>query len=155
MLSCTAMDDQTAILTAITEYREAFNTGDVERLVAVFASGYTDMSFGVPSFYGEEAPVVLRRRMERLFAEYMAEMKISVIVVNVLGDMAYDCGWHILTLTPKLGGEPVKTRQRYICLWARQGDGSWKIRFYMDNPDMKPAMVDEEFGVPWLEGAVK
>lgn len=146
------MDDQTAILTAITEYREAFNTGDVDRLLSVFAPGYTDMSFGVPSFYGQEAPVVLRRRMEKVFAGYTAEMKISVIVVNVLGDIAYDYGWHILTLTRKSGGTPVKTRQRYICLWARQADGSWKIRFYMDNPDLPPAMVDEEFGVPWLEG---
>jgi uncharacterized protein (TIGR02246 family) len=149
------MDDQTAILTAITEYREAFNTGDVDRLLSVFAPAYTDMSFGVPSFFGDEAPQVLRRRMERLFAEYTAEMRISVIVVNVLGDMAYDCGWHILTLTPKSGGPPMKARQRYICLWARQGDGAWKIRFYMDNPDMAPAMPEEEFGVPWVEKTSK
>ena len=149
------MDDQTSILTAITDYREAFNTGDAERLVSVFAPSYTDMSFGVPSFFGDEAPQVLRRRMEKLFADYSAEMKISVIVVNVLGDVAYDCGWHILTLTPKSGGEPVKTRQRYICLWARQGDGSWKVRFYMDNPDMAPAMADAEFAIPYLEAATK
>jgi ketosteroid isomerase-like protein len=144
------MDDQTAILTAITEYREAFNTSDVERLLSVFGASYTDMSFGVPSFYGDEAPRVLRTRMERLFAAYRAEMKISVIIVNVLGEMAYDCGWHILTLTPKSGGAPVTTRQRYVELWARQTDGSWKIRFYMDNPDLPPAMPDAEFAVPWM-----
>ncbi len=147
------MDDQTAILTAITEYREAFNTGDVDRLLSVFADAYTDMSFGVPSFFGDEAPRVLRHRMERLFAEYTAEMRISVIIVNVFGDMAYDCGWHIVTLTPKSDGLPVKTRQRYISLWARQADGSWKIRFYMDNPDLPPEMPDVEFGVPWLADA--
>ena len=149
------MDDQTAILTAITEYREAFNAGDADRLLSVFADGYTDMSFGVPSFYGAEAPQVLRCRMERLFDEYRAEMKISVIVVNVMGDTAYDYGWHILTLTPKSGGAPVATRQRYVELWARQTDGSWKIRFYMDNADLPPAMPDVEFGVPYLMGAAK
>ena len=145
------MDDQTAILTAITEYREAFNNGDIERLMSVFAPGFTDMTAGVPSFYGEEAPVVLRRRMTELFAEYRAELKVSVIVVNVLGEMAYDYGWHILTLSPKAGGEPIASRQRYFELWARQPDGSWKIRFYIDNADMLPAMPDAELAIPYLQ----
>jgi ketosteroid isomerase-like protein len=149
------MDDQTTILTAITEYREAFNTGDVDRLLSVFADGYTDMSFGVPSFYGDEAPQVLRHRMARLFGEYRAEMKISVIVVNLMGEMAYDYGWHILTLTPKSGGAPVTTRQRYFELRARQADGAWKIRFYMDNPDLPAAMPDVEFAIPYLMGVAK
>ncbi len=149
-LSSSPMDDQTAILTAITEYREAFNTGDVDRLLSVFANSYTDMSFGVPSFFGDEAPIVLRHRIERLFAEYQAEMKISVIVVTVLGDTAYDFGWHILTLTSKSGGPSVTTRQRYMELWGKQSDGTWKIKFYMDNADLPPAMPDQEFAFPAL-----
>src|SRR5512142_2455616 len=88
VLSSAAMDDQTAILTAITEYREAFKTADVDRLMSIFA----------PSF-------------------------IDVVIKN---DVAYDFGWHILTLTPKSGGDPIKSRQRYFELWARQSDGSWK-----------------------------
>ena len=144
------MDDQTAILTAITEYREAFNTGDVDRLLSVFSDAYTDMSFGVPSFFGDEAPQVLRHRMTRLFEEYRAEMKISVIVVNVTGETANDFGWHILTLTPKSGGAAITTRQRYFELWAKQANGAWKIRFYMDNPDLPPAMPDAAFAVPYL-----
>jgi ketosteroid isomerase-like protein len=149
------MDDQTAILTAITEYREAFNIGDVDRLLSVFGDGFTDMSFGVPSFYGDEAPQVLRRRMARLFEQYRAEMKISVMVVNVMGDTAFDYGWHILTLTPKSGGKSVISRQRFFELWARQADGSWKIQFYMDNPDLAPAMPDVDFEIPYLAGVVR
>ncbi len=144
------MDDQTAILTAITEYREAFNTGDVDRLLSVFSDAYTDMSFGVPSFFGDEGPQVLRHRMTRLFEQYRAEMKISVIVVNVMSGTAYDYGWHILTLTPKSGGAAITTRQRYFELWAKQANGSWKIRFYMDNPDLPPAMPNAVFAVPYL-----
>src|SRR3954464_2991166 len=105
------MDDHTAILSAITEYREAFNNGDVDRLTSVFAPGFTDMSFGVPSFYGQEAAVVLRRRMTELFADFQAEMKISVIDITINNDTAFDFGWHILSLTPKSGGAPVKSRQ--------------------------------------------
>ena len=148
------MDDQTAVLTAITEYREAFNTGDVDRLMSVFGTGFTDMSFGVPSFYGEEAALVLRRRMTELFSEYRADMKISVIDVVIKTDVAYDFGWHILTLNPKTGGSPIKSRQRYFQLWARQPDGSWKIKFYIDNVDQAPAMPDAQFSIPYLSAAV-
>jgi ketosteroid isomerase-like protein len=147
------MDDQTAILIAITEYREAFNTGDIDRLMSVFGTGFTDMSFGVPSFYGEEAAVVLRRRMAELFSEYHADMKISVIDVVIKTDVAYDFGWHILTLTPKAGGGSIKSRQRYFQLGGRQTDGSWKIKFYIDNVDQAPAMPDAQFAIPYLSMA--
>ena len=147
------MNDQIPILTAITEYREAFNTGDVNRLMSVFAPGFTDMSFGVPSFYGEEAAVVMGRRMSELFSEYEADMKISVIDVVFKNDIAYDYGWHILTLTPKSGGEPIKSRQRYFQLWGSQPDGSWKIKFYIDNADQAPAMPDAHFAIPYLSTA--
>jgi ketosteroid isomerase-like protein len=147
------MDDQTAILTAITVYREAFNTGDIDRLMSVFAPSFTDMSYGIPSFFGAEAAVVLRRRMSELFAKYRAEMKISVIDVVIKADVAYDYGWHILTLTPKSGGEPIKSRQRYFGLWARQSDGSWKIKLYIDNADRAPAMPDAQFALPYLSSA--
>jgi ketosteroid isomerase-like protein len=147
------MDDQTAILTAITEYREAFKTADVDRLMSIFAPSFTDMSFGVPSFFGEEAAVVMRRKMAELFVQYQADMKISVIDVVIKNDVAYDFGWHILTLTPKSGGDPIKSRQRYFELWARQSDGSWKIKFYIDNADQPPAMPDAHFTIPYLSAA--
>jgi ketosteroid isomerase-like protein len=151
LYSLTIMDDKTAILTAITEYREAFNSGDVDRLMSVFGPNLTDMSHGVPSFYGGEGPYVLRRRITKLFEEFHCEMRISVITVEVYGDTALDFGWHMLTLTPKSGGAPSPTRQRYFEKWGRQADGSWKINFYIDNPDLVPAMPDEEFAVPYLE----
>jgi ketosteroid isomerase-like protein len=144
------MDDQAAILTAITEYRESFNTGDVDRLLSVFAPAFTDMTAGVPSFYGDEASYVLRRRMTELFAAHRAEMKISVIAITVLGDTAFDFGWHILTLTPKSGGPPITSRQRYFELWARQPDGAWKILFFIDNADLPPAMPDAHFDLTFV-----
>ena len=148
------MDDKTTILTAITEYREAFNTSDIDRLLGVFAPSFTDMSHAIPSFFGSESPYVLRRRMTKLFEEYRCEMRISVITVEVCSDTAIDYGWHILTLTPRSGGEPVETRQRYFERWKRQPDGSWKIEFYIDNPDLRPSMQDGDFDIPYLTGTM-
>jgi ketosteroid isomerase-like protein len=142
------VDDVYAINLAKTEFREAYNSGDVGRLLAVYADSFTDMTVGVPSFYGGEAPQVLRSRMTKLFAEYQTKLVISIITVQVLGAVAYDYGWHELTLTPKSGGEPVITRQRYFELWKKDAQGRWRIAFYIDNMDLPPAMPNQEFVMP-------
>jgi len=67
----TNMDETYRINLAKTEFREAYNRGDVDQLLSVFMEdGFTDMSEGGPSFYGQEAREGLRLRSNKLFAEY-------------------------------------------------------------------------------------
>lgn len=142
------MDDAYAINIAKTEFREAYNNGDVDRLLGVYGDGFTDMSVGAPSFYGGEARQVLRSRLSKLFAEYRAKLVISIIDIHVVGTTAYDYGWHAMTLTPKDGGEAVMTRRRYFELWKKDVEGRWRIALYIDNIDLPPAMPDQEFVMP-------
>lgn len=68
----TNMDDTYRINLAKTEFREAYNRGDVDQLLSVFMEdGFTDVSEGGPSFYGQEAREGLRLRSNKLFAEYL------------------------------------------------------------------------------------
>lgn len=138
------MTDEEAISVAKTEFREAYNTGDVERLLGVFADSFTDMSEGEASFYGAEAKTALRWRATNLFREYNAEMEVIIIAVVVLGETAYDWGWHNLTLIPKSGGEPVIQRSRYCEIWQKTDAGKWQIRIFIDNTDHHPEMLAEE-----------
>ena len=134
-------DDIYKINAAKTEFREAFNAGDVERLLAVFHNEFIDLPLGQPSFYLGEAPQMLRRRMSDLFSKFEARMAPIVIDIQVRGDMAVDYGWHKLTLTPKGGGEPVTSRQRYMEVWMKDAAGTWKIAVYIDNQDLPPAFA--------------
>lgn len=135
------MSDEDAISAAKTEFREAYNTGDVDRLLAVFGdAGFSDMSDGEPSFYGQEARQVLQHRMTRLFAEHEAEMAVIIINIDLCGNVGYDYGWHKLRLRSKRGGDWVETRQRYFEKWTKQPDGKWKITFLITNRDLPPAM---------------
>jgi ketosteroid isomerase-like protein len=135
------MNDEYAIAAAKTEFREAYNRGDVDRLLSVFCDqGFTDMSEGEPSFYGSEASAVLRRRMKKFFAEFDVEMAIIIINIELSGNVAYDYGWHKLVCRPKRGGAPVHSRYRYFEKWVRQADGKWKIAFQITNRDVPPAM---------------
>jgi len=47
--------------------------------------------------------------------------------LNVAGDWAFARGPFELRLTPKPGGEPVVDRGKFIDVFRRQGDGSWRF----------------------------
>ena len=131
------MSDVYAINVAKTEFREGYNDGDVDRLMVVFQpGGFTDMSEGEPSKYGSEAIAVWRKRLAELFEEYRVKLTPIIIDIVVLGDTAYDYGWHELILTPKAGGPAVRRRYRYFELWKKDAAGQWKIATHMTNGDV-------------------
>jgi len=131
------MNDVYAINVAKTEFREGYNSGDIERLMGCFhPDGFTDMSEGQPSKYGPEAIRFWRERLAKLFAEYQAKLTPIIINIVVMGGSAYDYGWHELTLSPKAGGPVVRARYRYFELWNTSAGGQWRIALHMTNRDV-------------------
>ena len=135
------MDDVYAINVAKSNYREGFDTTDVERVLSAFAPEFTDMSDSRPTRYRADAAAKLRRSLAQLFAEYEAKLNVIIIAISVFGNNAFDYGWHELTLKPRNGGEPVYRRTRYCELWSKQPNGDWRISKFMDNLDV-PDIVD-------------
>lgn len=132
------MDDTYRINLAKTELRDAYEAADVGRLMAVFNSaGFTDMPEGEPTKYGIEAISRFRDEASKLMAEYTVRLTPIINRIVVLGNVAYDYGWHEFTLRPKSGGEPVLNRQRYFELWIKDGAGDWKISFHINNADVR------------------
>jgi ketosteroid isomerase-like protein len=41
-----------------------------------------------------------------------------------------------LTLTPKQGCDPVRHRFRFMEVWRKTPEGSWKLWMYIDNQDV-------------------
>ena len=113
------MSDSYAIRLAKTKLRDAYCEGNLNGVLSVFADGYSDMSAGFASFYGVEARAVLKHRLRNLFARYDAQLAVTIISIRVHGPMAFDWGWHKLTLTPKKGGRSVTTRTRYLEILAK------------------------------------
>ena len=138
------MDDSYAIRLAKTKLRDAYNKGDVKGVLSVFGEGYSDMSTGLASFYGVEARSVLKHRMKTLFARYDAQLAVTIISIQVQGPLAFDWGWHKVTLTPKKGGRSITTRTRYLEIWQKGADGHWKIAIFIDNVDVPPQMPPKD-----------
>lgn len=132
------MDDVYRINMAKTEFREGYNTGDVDRLLSVFnPGGFTDMPEHGPSKYGPEAISTLRDQASRLFLQYFVKLVTLINRISVLGDTAYDYGCYEFTLTPKNGGESIRKRQRYFELWSKSESGEWKISLQITNGDVR------------------
>ncbi len=136
------MDDRYAINAAKTEIREGYNTGSVERILAQFAPGYTDLSDGFPSCAREEAHSVLQARLTVLFADNHVEFVPVTADINLLGDVALVHGWHRLTLKPRNSASPIQRHTRFVELWQRL-DVGWRLGFFIDNADPPPALASD------------
>ena len=64
---------------AKSSFREAYNAGNVDRLLVVFADELTDMTAGAPSFFGANARSVVRSRLTKLLERYHATLIVTVI----------------------------------------------------------------------------
>jgi len=137
------VDDQYAISVAKTEYREAYNSADVDRLLAVFASKFTDFSDGEPTFSGEEAVDALRLRATELFRRVKVEIQVTIMRIVVKGDFAFDMGWHKIRLTSKETGRVTETKDRYFETWKKE-NGGWKIDYIITNKELPPRMLPNQ-----------
>jgi ketosteroid isomerase-like protein len=132
-------DDVRAIEAAKTEYRDGYNTGDIDRVLSVFADGFIDLSAGQPGFYGGDARRALEFRLHTLFRDYNVQMFVIIATVSVSGDLATDWGWHKIWLTPKGGGETRYAKFRYSENWKRV-EGEWRISLFMSDVDPRPEL---------------
>src|SRR5437016_12863348 len=109
------MDDIYKINIAKTEFREGYNTGDVDRLLAEFAGeGSTSMLEGGPSQFGGRARSSLRNETAEVFDGYSVQMSVIIVDIVVQGVTGYDYGWHEFPLKPEDGGQPIRNRQCYF-----------------------------------------
>jgi ketosteroid isomerase-like protein len=139
-----AMDDLYAINAAKTEFRECFNLGKICKLLAIVDPELVNFSDGAPSEFGKSGLDVLKTRLATLFERFTAKLVVIVIEIRLQGDVAYDYGWHDLTLTPKDGGGTIHRRDRYVDIWRKNKEGEWKLWMYMDNQDVADPFRESE-----------
>src|SRR5260221_3270787 len=138
------MDNLFAINAAKTELRECYNLGDTSRVLAIADPDVVSFSDGQPSEFCASGLEVLKTRLTNLFERFTVDLSVIVIEIRLQGDVAYDYGWHDLTLTPKDGGQPTRRRDRYVDIWRRNKEGKWKLWMYMDNQDVADPFRPEQ-----------
>jgi ketosteroid isomerase-like protein len=136
------MDDLYAINSGKTEFREAFNTGDPERLIALLDPAFVYMPDGVPTVNGSGAADAIRARFRELTTYYVQLIPI-IIEIRIQGSVASDYGWQTWRKTPRDGGSEVTVKDRYVNVWRKNERGEWKLWMYMSNglPSQMPTIA--------------
>lgn len=110
----------------------ALNAGDAAAWVACF----TDDGVQMPPHAGSNVGKTAVRGWSQGFLNLFAcRFGLSVDEVQVVGDWAFERGRYTITVSPRAGGEPMDDIGKYITVYQRQQDGSWKMARDIWNSD--------------------
>lgn len=129
------MDDLYAINFAKTEFREAFNTSDPERLITLLDPEFVYMPDGLGQTMGADAADTIRMQFRGLTERYYVQLHPIIIEIRIQGSVAFEYGWHIWKKTPRDGSSQINERNRYLDIWRKNEKGEWKLWMYMNNAD--------------------
>jgi uncharacterized protein (TIGR02246 family) len=114
------------------EWIEAWEKGNPEMLAAIFTDDGVMLSQDGKVFKGRQQ---ILERQKAAMQSVTRPIKVSVITVKIWldGDAAYETGKYKYEYTEK--GKPTTEEGRYVTMWKRQGDGSWKLAMDMAVPE--------------------
>lgn len=103
---------------------EAFNHGDVDRAVGLYAEDAVELPLnGVPAVNGAEA---IREVVRSMFAAGFSELKVDQTQVGYTDPLAVELATY--TIRPPNGRRLAQLeRGRLVATWRRRADGQFKI----------------------------
>ena len=112
---------------------KAFAAGDLERSVSFCAEDCEVLPEHAPLAKGREA-------IRELFRGWLKPgMKISWIPdrIDVSGDLGFSSGTYEMSFDDQ-AGKGISDRGKYVIVWKKQADGSWKAVRDISNSDLPP-----------------
>jgi uncharacterized protein (TIGR02246 family) len=116
------------------QFTEAFNRGDIAAVAAMYDTGAVVLAPNAPVMRG-------RQNIETLWngarQQGFRTLNLTVNSVESIGNHAIELGSYTLVIQPA-GQAEVIDRGKYMVVWRRQADGSWKLYRDMFNTSMPP-----------------
>jgi ketosteroid isomerase-like protein len=125
--------DEAAIRTASREWSQAAVAKDLTKCVSYYADGAQAFPPNAPLLTGLDA---IRAAWGGLLAAPGPGLSFSTtnVVASRGGDLAYETGVYIFTTVDKRG-QPNAVKGKYVVVWQKQADGTWKAVADIWNPD--------------------
>jgi uncharacterized protein (TIGR02246 family) len=124
--------DEAAIRAASAAWSQAAQAKDLDKSVSTYADDAIEFVDKEPLAKGKES---IRESWKSLLALPGPGLSFAPTAIEVAksGDMAYEYGLYDLITTDKKG-KTNDEKGKYVTVWKKQGDGSWKVAIDIDNP---------------------
>jgi uncharacterized protein (TIGR02246 family) len=118
----------------------AENAGDASAIADMLAKDAVVMVPDYPVQEGKNAcAAFVSSVLSSLLEEFDRRIAYVSAEVCVLGDWGFDRGSFSFTIAPRSGGETSRERGKYLFLYSRAADGSWKLARVIVNLDNRRA----------------
>jgi uncharacterized protein (TIGR02246 family) len=129
--------DEKAIRDTETQWVKAFAAKDMDKIVAPYADDATVLLSNAPTMTGKDA---IRAGMKDAIADPKFALDLKTVKVDVSkDDLAYSQGTYSVMATDPKTKKVVTETGRYVEVYKKQADGSWKIVEDINSPEAPAA----------------
>jgi uncharacterized protein (TIGR02246 family) len=132
-----AKSAEDALRAADAQWEKAVSTGDIDGSVNACADDGSVLSQGAPIATGHDA---IRKLFGTFFS--MPEIKLGWQITKAeaarSGDMGYTTGTYTMSYKDP-SGKTATDHGKYVTVWKKQKDGSWKVAYDIFNSDLPAA----------------
>lgn len=132
--SDTRAADEAALKKLDDEWSKAAGARDVEKTISYYSDDATVMPPNIPTLTGKEPIRSLWKSMLDS-PSFSGGWKVTKVEVARSGDLAYVSGNYEFNEKDD-SGKPITDKGKYLEVWKKQADGSWKCVVDMFNSDM-------------------
>lgn len=115
------------------QFMAAVNRGDTSTVATLYTEDAVVLPPNGETVRGRAGAKALFDGMIQLMG--VPTLTLSTGEVTELGDTAYEVGAYTMKLQPS-GADVVNDSGKYVVIWKRQGDGSWKLAVDIWNSDL-------------------
>jgi ketosteroid isomerase-like protein len=109
----------------------SFETGDMDKVLEVYADDVLVLGIDQPDVAGKEA---WRKVLADQPSDVTIDVRMDTDELEIAGDLAYERGTYTATITSKATGALLQSvTNRHIHIFKRQPDGHWKAWRLMEN----------------------
>ena len=128
--------DIAALDSARAAFMAGYEAGDAEGIGRLYAADAISEPNNQPTLNGRDAIVASLRSM---FEQVSVKTVLTPDGAKTRGTIGVDRGHYTVTVTPKAGAPATSSEGRYLVIYIKDADGTWKAWRDMDNAAGAPA----------------
>jgi len=127
-------NDSIAIQNAFNKILQGINNENFEEYITTYTDDNIQMSPGSPNSVGID---IFRSSVNKFLEKYTYHVdELDVYDILISGDLAVARASYTATSTSRENGESETSAHKWVTVWQKQADNSWKIKWEIYNDDI-------------------